>query len=146
MCFLSALAFVAKAQYPSDDIKPVIQPVFSRYNAVTLGSQLGSSVTSTAKSYVLYNFNQISISDRVYTTSYSEYYKDENNYFLSHYLTAQVFLSYKVQPLFIMGLGRRLAWLTMMIWSARQLNTNQNLLFVVPPLTAGIGIMYASVR
>lgn len=105
MCFLSALAFVAKAQYPSDDIKPVIQPVFSRYNAVTLGSQLGSSVTSTAKSYVLYNFNQISISDRVYTTSYSEYYKDENNYFLSHYLTAQVFLSYKVQPLFIMGLG-----------------------------------------
>ena len=102
---LLLLSFVSNAQYPNNEIKPYEPPVFSRYNAVTLGSQLGSSITSTTKSYVFYNFNQISISDRVYTTSYSEYYKDENNYFLSHYLTAQVFLSYKVQPLFIMGLG-----------------------------------------
>ncbi len=103
--FLLTLSLVTKAQYPNDEIKPYTPPVFSRYNAVTLGSQLGSSVSSTAKSYVFYNFNQIAISDRVYTTSYSEYYKDENNYFLSHYLTAQLFVSYKVQPLFIMGLG-----------------------------------------
>jgi len=100
-----SIVSLCKAQYPTNEIKTYTPPVFSRYNAVTLGSQLGSSVTSTAKSYVLYNFNQISISDRVYTTSYSEYYKDENNYFLSHYLTAQLFVSYKVQPLFIMGLG-----------------------------------------
>ena len=37
---LLLLSFFSNAQYPNNEIKPYEPPVFSRYNAVTLGSQV----------------------------------------------------------------------------------------------------------
>lgn len=80
---------------------------YSRYNAVTLGSQVGKSVINNAKSFVFYNFNQFAVTDRLYASTYAEYYKDDLDVYLSNYFNAQVFMNFKVQPKFVMGLGLR---------------------------------------
>ena len=80
---------------------------YSKYNAVTLGSQVGKSVVNKAKSFVLYNFNQFALTDRLYASTYAEYYKDDLDVYLSNYFNAQVFMNFKVQPKFVMGLGVR---------------------------------------
>ncbi len=82
---------------------------YSRYNAITLGSQVGKSINSTDKSFVFYNFNQFAITDRLYASTYAEYYKDDKivSSQINNYFNAQVFMNFKVQPKFVMGLGLR---------------------------------------
>ncbi len=97
--------FKAQSQYRNNPFSDNAQ--YDRYNAVTLGSQVGKSVINSAKSFVLYNFNQIVLSDRFYFSTYAEYYKDENNLFLSNYFNGQAFVNFKLQPKFICGVGFR---------------------------------------
>lgn len=80
---------------------------FTKYNSATFGAQGGKSVQDRAASVILYNFNQFSITNRLFVSTYTEYYKDWNNLFFSNYFNGQAFVNYKLPHLINVGMGYR---------------------------------------
>lgn len=98
---------IAQQGIPNQPMAEQPKNVYTKYNSATFGTQGGKSLTTRAASMILYNFNQFSITNRLYVSTYSEYYKDWNNLFFSNYLNAQGFMNYKLPKLFIVGVGYR---------------------------------------
>jgi hypothetical protein len=109
LLFVTSNTLFGQGQVPPPEVKPEPNPKnnYSKYNSATFGTQGGKSVTNKAASILVYNYNQVSFTNRLFLSSYAEYYNDRNNLFLSNYMTAQAFMNYKLPRLFVVGMGYR---------------------------------------
>ena len=112
LVLLVVLAITSSSVFSQDITPPLTQNPkvasnYFRYNAVTFGTFLGQSLTNSANSLVIYNQNHIELKRKFFLTSYTEYYRDQQNIFLSNYINGQAFINYKLPQQMIIGLGYR---------------------------------------